>query len=118
MILQGETTTELESDMQQQLIKHLQSRTDVEKLPAEITINDWIGKMKTWPESTSTSPSGFHLSHSKALIAKVDIEDEEERAAFGNKRETIIRWQVSLLNLAIQHKYSLHRWQAIVNVMI
>ena len=34
---------------------------------------EWIGKISAWPESMSTSPSGFHLTHSKALVAKHDL---------------------------------------------
>jgi hypothetical protein len=34
----------------------------------EVTLDDWTGKMKSWKETTSTSPSGMHLGHHKTLI--------------------------------------------------
>ena len=36
--------------------------------------------MEAWRESTSTSPSGWHLEHFKLLIATIDrFLDKEER---------------------------------------
>jgi hypothetical protein len=34
----------------------------------EVTLDEWTGKMKSWKETTSTSPSGMHLGHHKTLI--------------------------------------------------
>ena len=80
---------------------------------------EWIGKISAWPESTLTSPSGFHLTHSEALIAKHDLSsDSPEYATLEEQQEQLIQWQVDLLNVAIKNQYSFHRWQSIVNVMI
>ena len=66
-----------------------------------------------------TSPSSFHLSHSKALVAKHDLSPRSpEYAALEEQREQLIQWQVDLFNVAIKNQYSFHRWQSIVNVMI
>ena len=34
-----------------------------------ITDEEFVGKLKVWKETTTTSPSGAHLGHHKALIA-------------------------------------------------
>ena len=80
---------------------------------------EWIGKISAWPESKSTSPSGFHLTHSKALVAKHDLSPgTPEYTALEEQWEQLIQWQVDLLNAAIKNQYSFHRWQSIVNIMI
>ena len=44
----------------------------------QITVQDLKGKMKVWRESTTTSPSGRHLGHYKALFTKIDRSLEED----------------------------------------
>jgi hypothetical protein len=34
-----------------------------------ITVEDWSKKLKKWKERTTTSPSGLHLGHHKALLS-------------------------------------------------
>ena len=75
--------------------------------------------MQKWKESTSTSPSGFHLSHSKILIAPHGMKaDSKEAESLDTIRETLIQWQVDMINLAIINGYSYERWKTVVNVMI
>ena len=82
-------------------------------------ITEWIGKISAWSESTTTSPSGFHLTHSKALVTKHDLSsDSPDYATLEEQWEQLIRWQVDLLNAAIKNQYSFHQWQSIINVMI
>ena len=70
---------------------------------------EWISKILAWPESMSTSPSSFHLNHSKALVAKHDLSpDSPEYAALEEQREQLIQWQVDLLNASIKNQYSFH----------
>jgi hypothetical protein len=50
-----------------------------------ITEEEYVGKLRSWSESTSTSPSGMHLGHYRALIARhaysdVDSDVPEENA--------------------------------------
>ena len=66
-----------------------------------LTTAEWKEKMKVWKESTSTSPSGYHLGHSKCLIANHGLkEDSKEAEELDRIRETMIRWQVDLINIA------------------
>ena len=86
---------------------------------SHLTTTEWIGKISAWSESTSTSPSSFHLTHSKPLVPKHDLTPgSPEHAALEEQRKQLIQWQVDLLNAAIKHQYSFHHWQSIVNVMI
>jgi hypothetical protein len=64
---------------------------------------------------TSTSPSGMHLGHYKALVLHNDLDLTSSKA---NKRKAIICAHVAMINYAIKHTYSYQRWQNIVNVMI
>ena len=55
----------------------------------------------------------------QSLVAKHDLTPgSPEHAALEEQWEQLIQWQVDLLNAAIKHQYSFHRWQSIVNVMI
>jgi hypothetical protein len=91
----------------------------LDSIQGVLTIEEWIGKIAAWKESTTTSPSGFHLTHSKALVAKHDLDiNTPEGANLERKRLQLIEWQVRLLNVAINNGHSYKRWQTIVNVMI
>eukprot|EP00957_Ditylum_brightwellii_P088533 6742865-Ditylum_brightwellii.AAC.1 len=64
----------------------------------KITREMWKGKVAAWRKSTTTSPSGHHLGHFKALIwcfAEDPNTDEGK-----------------------DHQYSFKRWQNKVNIVI
>ena len=73
-----------------------------EPLPTEVTSEDITRGFKGWKESTSTSPSGRHLGHYKAIIQD-PILIESFRQFF---------------NIAISRGISIPRWSNAVNVMI
>ena len=98
-----------------------------------ITDGEFIGKLKVWKESTATSPSGLHLGHYKALIARHsysndDDEDQEHTAADdpgSSKRDEwdymqrmIRHFHVDLINYALERGYSYKRWQTIANTIL
>jgi hypothetical protein len=65
------------NDAVQFLIKHLK-QTEYAKehrIKPTITQLEFIGKIKRWRESTSTSPSGLHLGHYKAMSARHEFSD-------------------------------------------
>ena len=119
LILDGEWTPEDTDAVSRDVLQHMKARTNLDSITDTITINEWTENIRLWPESTSTSPSGFHLTHSKALVASFNLDEEsEEIQQLEQQRHDLIAWQVELLNLAISNKYSMKRWQHIVNVMI
>jgi hypothetical protein len=79
-ILQGHyDASKLEKPVQL-LIAHLQQHNlnaEDTQVPLQSTITEeaYIAKLKRWSESTSTSPSGLHLGHYKALIAVTEYSD-------------------------------------------
>ena len=79
----------------------MKRRAALNQIQDTLTTTEWIGKISPRPESTLTSPSGFHLTHSKALVAKHDLSsDSPEYATLEEQREQLIQWQVDLLNAA------------------
>jgi hypothetical protein len=75
--------------------------------------------VKVWRESTSTSPSGRHLGHYKALVACIDRSlDDGKRKQYKTYQEAISECYIGLINYAIKHRYSLERWKTVVNMMI
>ena len=63
--------------------------------------------------------SGYHLGHSKALIAKDGLKtDSDKYAELDHKRQYITDVQVGLINAAIANSYSYRHWQKVVNAMI
>ena len=63
-------------------------------------------KIKVWKESTSTSPSRLHLTHSHALISPHDIPpDHNDYDALETQYQEIIEWQVHLCN-NMRQKYA------------
>ena len=90
----------------------MKKHTDLEAIRSKITIDEWENKIKAWKESTSTSPSGFHLTHSHALIAPHDIPpDQNDNDALETQWQELIARQVHLLNTALTHAYSFRWWQ-------
>jgi hypothetical protein len=43
------------------------------KIDSKISDEDFIDGFKKWKESTSTSPSGQHLWHYKAIVTDLDL---------------------------------------------
>ena len=80
------------------LLYHMKKCTDLDTIRSTITIDEWKNKIKAWKESTSTSPSGFRLTHSHC--------------------QELMEWQVHLLNTALTNAYSFRRWQHIANIML
>ena len=62
------------------LLQHLQITHEiaVENSHPTITDAELVGKLKVWRELTATSPSGLHLGHYKALIARHEYSEDED----------------------------------------
>jgi hypothetical protein len=67
-----------------------------------ITADDIYYGFKKWPESTSTSPSGRHLGHYKALIQHPELLSCFEK----------------FLNIAVLRGIAISRWSKATNVLI
>jgi exonuclease III len=119
LILEGAFQSDELTDIQQLLLTHMKSRTTLDLLSDSVTSAQFLHRIKKWPERTTTSPSGFHLGHSKALLAEHDKQlDSPEGIFIEECRQKLQDWQIRLLNVALNNKYSYQRWKVIVNVMI
>ena len=119
LILEGTFSPPDVDALTTELLRHMKRRAVLDQIQDTLMTTEWIGKISAWPESMSTSPSGFDLTHSKALVTKHDLSsDSPEYATLEEQREQLIQWQVDPLNAAIKNQYSFHRWQSIINVMI
>ncbi len=71
-ILQGTYDTASLPQEVAKLVQHLQQTEEMKSTSIQPTITEqeFVGKLKAWRESTTTSPSGLHLGHYKALCAQ------------------------------------------------
>ena len=95
--------------------------TDLNVLPAEITADNFKGKMKKWRESTTTSPSGRHLGRYKALLTNLKhttTEDNTPTPPYNEQQKFIVAAIVAIINYCIRNNYTLSRWKTVVNTMI
>jgi hypothetical protein len=86
-----------------------------------VTAKEWLGKMTMWRESTTTSPSGMHLGHHKALIKEFPVSDENSPRNLQTTeymRQNLLKGQLDLLNYAIKHSYCYKRWKKVATFMI
>ncbi len=65
----------------QALLDTCKAATELDLLPAYISDKEFEGKIQTWRETTTTSPSGRHLGHYKALFIKPLPHTERKRGA-------------------------------------
>jgi hypothetical protein len=65
MILNGEDPFEDVNipDIARELLASFAHSSPLNAVSNEVTLAEWTGKMKSWKETTSTSPSGMHLGH-------------------------------------------------------
>ena len=123
-ILNGQYDTAHLDKAVQLLIQHLRynERAAVQKLKPSINYDEFTGKLQRWRESTSTSPSGMHLGHYKALLARNEYSDlpdrDPRRAKIEQQRNDILNLHFQIINYALDRGYSYKRWQNVVNTML
>ena len=79
--------------------EHIQSQAEI---PTTISHDDIIHGFKGWKENTSTSPSGRHLGHYKALI----------------QHPTLLQCFSQFMNTVVHCGIAIPRWCMATNVMI
>ena len=120
LVLEGKYTDEQLTDTQRLMLDNMTRVTEAEDNSQYITDKEFVGKFKVWRESTSTSPSGRHLGHYKALVSVIDksIKEEEEREDYKSLQRSIRQCHIGMINYCMKHRYSLLRWKTVVNMMI
>ena len=110
------------------LVQHLKQTAEMAALQTHPTISteEYTNKLKNWAESTSTSPSGLHLGHYKALISRhrytdIDLDDEElvaKRDEWNMMQQQLLELHVRMLNYALERGYTYRRWQTVANTIL
>ena len=75
---------------------------DTKAIPLDITADDVKYGFSKWKESTSTSPSGRHLGHYKAIV----------------KDPALLSCLTKFLHTTVTHGMTISRWCNAVNIMI
>ena len=83
-------------------------------IPVTVTDAEYRKFFRKWTESTSTSPSGKHLGHYKALLS-LGLEQDPPIKPLA---DAIIELQLQLSNMALTYGHVYERWKNIVSVMI
>ena len=119
LILEGDFEySDTTSSAMTEFVRHLQKRT-TSSITSEITKDDVLGKLKSWKESTTTSPSGLHLGHYHCVWRDPKIKNDSEACAkMKTMQDNLLRGTVSLLNYAIKFGHVYGRWTKVVNVML
>jgi hypothetical protein len=120
-ILSGQYVAPAEmSDLCQQVLQECKSSATQNSLPAHLELNAFSGKISSWREKTTTSPSGRHLGRYKALFTSGRYHESEhpkEFKLFESKQKEIAQLILSITNYCINHGHVLDRWKLIVNTM-
>jgi hypothetical protein len=119
LVLEGNYTNEDISEISQLMLDNMTRVTEADDRPQYITHTEFSGKFRVWRESTSTSPSGRHLGHYKALVATIYKSLKTcERERLHEIQDDTIECYIGLINYTIKQRYSFERWKKIVNMMI
>jgi hypothetical protein len=70
-----------------------------------ITAEKMMGKYKRWKERTSTSPSGWHLGHFRALFRPLKATTNEERNKLDGIRLRLIEAHATMLQTAYDNEH-------------
>ncbi len=104
------------------ILEHLKKTTEISEMEhtTSISADEFRNKLQVWRESSATSPSGLHLGHYKALIAKhkystiPEDEDDEQRSKreeINQMQEDLFKAHLRLINYALERGYSYSRWK-------
>lgn len=115
-ILEGKFETEHLSEIQSTILKHCKSKFDHPIVHRELSPADIVGKLKNWKETTSTSPSGQHLSHSQAMVQSLQFIQEREKLK--EYQQAIINLYTDVNNYTTKFGYTLNQWKTIESTMI
>jgi hypothetical protein len=117
-MLNGTYDSSALDDLTSLFVSHFERLTASDILPSSITSKEMMDKYKYWPESTTTSPSGRHLGHYRALLPNICHDKNTKKEEVERQRAALVSVHHALLSYALTHGHSFARWQKVVNVMI
>ena len=102
LILKGEYTNDELDDVTQLLLQHCEATTKLDSISLQLTLDEFIGKIRVWRENTSTSPSGRHLDDKDyselTLTAQLNVDADEAAGAFHWSHAPTLQETVPLLS--------------------
>ena len=88
----------------------MQKQTDLNAIPDTITTDKW---------KEEKSRTDLKAITEQILIAPHDLDEEDPNYdEVECQCNSLIQWQINLLNLAITYACSFNRWKTIINVML
>jgi hypothetical protein len=94
------------------ILEYIAKLESIPLINTYITPDQLSQGFKKWRESTSTSPSGYHLGLRRITSYPSD-DSSLERI-----RRDLLSVQANIINIPIQRGFSPKRWQKVVNAMI
>ena len=118
-ILQGNYDNQDLDSITSLILQHCRSITTLDSIPAPLTMDEFVAKLRVWNERTSTSPSGRHLGHYKVLLKSYASDTTSPmETELEQYRNDLLRAHLQIVNYCLKHGYSLQRWKNVVNIMI
>jgi hypothetical protein len=100
------------------IIRQLKRSSETE-IDDEITSNNIQQIYRRWGEYTTTSPSGLHLSHDRAVMRFIDSQRiTAESTQTITLCDRVFGIKAKMLQFAINHEHTYKRWTKVVNAMI
>ena len=91
-------------------LRRMPNRADID---CRLTTKEVASAISNWRESTSTSPSGVHLGHYKALVKWIPDDEEAQTRA-----EQLLSLRTSLINAGVSAGFCYPRWEKIQSSML
>ena len=106
-------------DASKAILSHLGCNKDNTEIDVLISDEDILQGYKKWNENTSTSPSGCHLGHEKAILKRIEQqENDSKELGIDPLYRRIFKITSQKLNWSIAHGHVYERWKKVVNAMI
>ena len=116
LILDGNSS--YKGQMGGEIIINALQQTSLNTVPPTLTEHQFDGKIKNWPEETTTSLSHRHLGHIHAQYKTFPSTNNDEYDEIDTKRKQIRHVYLDLLNYATKRGYSYKRWKKIINFVL
>ena len=89
------------------------------KINHEVSTEDFYHGFLHWKESTSTSPSGRHLGHYKAIINDPKRKKEARNENYMSKcKLDLLELYTNLVNIPLKYGFAPERWCTSITVML
>ena len=110
------------SEATKSILNNLKQVTPEDSVNTNIEADDLYYRYKAWQESTSTSPSGLHLGHAKAIIKGENKAPDTTRHTNTDNTpllsSRVFTIKSDLINLAIDNNYIFQRWRNVTTTVI